>query len=291
MKKLLFLCAATLACSSQASEYEYFPEDCDSGCECSDLVTSLEIGTGYRRDSLKWGYPGFSPGIAIHEKWDGIDIGFIEANSRVLACQKYLLKVDFDYGWSGWENKHHVKLIDYNSAIETKRPESNTKAEVYDISVGIGHQFNLECYPLTFTPLIGWSYNHQKFKAKTFYGRGHHDSRYAWNSGWVGFETAYQFCCPWQVYLDYSFHIGHFHAKIDEFFRNRHKQTYSLGNEVEVGTVYQWCDALFLGLKFNYRDYWAHSKHSTEDAFDGKGHERQTKWNSYSIGVNLGYSF
>src|ERR1700733_754679 len=78
---------------------------CDECCGLFDGNISWDIGTGYRQDNLKWDFPGFSPGESIHERWNNINIAFIETNGKASFCDNYLLKFDFDYGWSGWEKE------------------------------------------------------------------------------------------------------------------------------------------------------------------------------------------
>lgn len=294
MKKWLFLLVTTLAWNSQVSAQGCFIDNCEQSCCGCDLVTTVDVGAGYRQDKLKWVFAGFSPGTAIHEKWNHIRMGYIEANARFVACQNILLKVDLDYAWSGWQNNHHAKLVDYNSASVTNYRKSKSECEAYDISAGLGYRFDLCycCHEFAFTPLVGWSLHHLKFKNHAFYELPKFvHSTYFWNGPWIGFETAYQVCCDWKVYFDYSFHFGKFHTNIHEYFRHRKKEMTTYGNEFEIGTVYQWCDFWFVGLKFNYKNYWTNRSHSIFDQDNDTHHSKFALWHSYMIGVDVGYTF
>jgi hypothetical protein len=285
MKKFIVGFAAALVCSIQGHAGQFYPND------CCDTSISADIGAGYRNDRLKWAFPGFSPGASVRSKWSGIDIGFIEANGRACLPCGYVIKGDFDYGWSGWARDRHLKLVDYNNDTDDRHNE-RTRANVYDISIGVGRQFCCDCLCGTYTPLIGWSYNHQKFTGPSFFHRGEHkSSRYAWNGGWVGFEAEYNLNCSWNLFFDYAFHVGDFEAKVDEFFRHRHRDNTFFGNEVQLKTVYQWSECLDLGFKVNYKSYWTRDRESTYEAHEGGGHRRQTTWNSVAISVDLGRTF
>lgn len=262
-----------------------------------DLAGTLDIGGGYRQDSLKWAYPGFSPGVAIHKKWEEINIGMIEANSRLLVCNHILLKIDFDYGWFGDQKINHVKVIDYNSAEVVER-HFKARGSVYDISGGIGYQFSWCCDTLFFTPLVGWSYYHQTFKAPPFYAEHHSGfktphktSRLYWNGPWVGFETAYRWNCDWQFYVSYEFHGAYYHANFKDFFRDQAKNMKALGNEFEVGGTYQFCNCWWAGLKFNYKNFWTNKRHTAVETFNSEGHSKRVQWFSYFVTLDLGLQF
>lgn len=291
MKIAVYFLAACLVVLPQAASksfgLEFFPE----GSNFLGAGISLDVGAGYRQDKLKWAFPGFSPGVAIHEKWSNINIGFITGTGMVTLCDHYLFKVDADYGWSGDQKSHRATLIDYNSAEVTRRHSSKTEANVYDVSVGFGRQFCNPCFPVVMTPMIGWSYNHQKFDNPSFYSHKRHESKYAWNSGWLGIDFSYQFLCRYAVYLDYAFHIGTFQAKIDEFFRDHTHTRQFHGNEVGAGLGYQICRGWFSALKFNYKSYWTRNNRSATETADGNKHHRRNGWESYSVSVNLGYDF
>lgn len=291
--------------SASACAQSYYSEDCCTDCctecctECCgfDVVATLDIGGGYRQDNLKWAFPGFSPGVAIHKKWKDINIGMIEANARLLACQSYLLKIDFDYGWFGDQKKNDVTIIDFNSD-EVAKHHFKARGSVYDISGGIGYQFNWCCDTISFAPLVGWSYYHQTIKSPPFFAEHYHcyktahkKSTYYWNGPWVGFETAYRWDCDWLFYLSYEFHGAYFHANMKDFFRHQARNKKALGNEVEVGAAYQFCDCWLLGLKFNYKGFWVNKTNSTSDEFDGESHSRRIEWDSYFVTLDVGYSF
>lgn len=291
MKNLSFLLIALLGLSSPLYSGECCYGNYWGGCDWYCENIAVELGVGYRQDNLKWAFNGFSPGESIHESWKDINIGFVEANVRQKFCEDYVLLVDADYGISGWQKKHHVKLIDYNSDATTFRPTTKTKASVYDISIRLGRQICFCCEEITITPQIGWSYNHQKFTNPSFYANKHFESKYSWNTALIGLDIGYQMCCEWSVNVNYAFHTGNFHAKIDEFFRVRGHSVQCFGNEVGAGLFYQPCDDWIYGLKFNYKNFLGHHKSSVTDTFDNDSHRRRPIWNSISVSADIGFNF
>lgn len=284
MKNLCFLLIALLGLSSSAFSGECYDRYC-----CDE--TYVEFGVGYRQDSLKWAFPGFSPGESIHESWKDVNIGFVEVSLEKTLCRDYVLYFDADYGVSGWDKGHHVKLVDYNSDAITNRPTTKTKAQVYDISIRLGHhRFYLDD-TITVTPQLGWSYNHQKFRNPSFYNSNKVDSTYSWNTLLGGFEIAYQICCEWNAKMNYAFHNGYFHAKIDEFFRSRKRHCQCFGNEIGAEITYQPCCDWVYGLKFNYKHFLGHHKSSVHDAFDNSSHRKRPSWDSLSIAATAGFNF
>lgn len=118
MRKIaLTLMASLLSCSAVSA---FWPEATDS---------SLEVGVGYRRDTLEWktsshfnsSYGCSSPsydnsgcnqfcnddfngcnlpgGVNSHLKWKNLNIWQIEANGKYVTCDSLYLRFNADYGW------------------------------------------------------------------------------------------------------------------------------------------------------------------------------------------------
>jgi hypothetical protein len=296
MRKLLILFVLSMMWHSciGATDF-YFNGSNDPCCECN-LVGTFDVGAGYRQDRLRWVFPGPTSGIAIHEKWNHISFAYLEGNARLVAFQRYLLKVDLGYGWSGWQKKHHSKFVNYDTEEETNNRKDTTTGNVYDISAGLGYRLDLSCrcFDFALTPLAGWSFHHLKFKNSPYYDVEQSEklrSTYFWSGPWVGFETVWQVCCPFRVYFDYSFHFGKFHATLNELERSHKKELTAFGNEFEGGAFYEWCDFWVVGLKFVYRDYWSNRYHSIMDYINGKKHSKFARWHSYTITADIGYIF
>lgn len=237
-------------------------------------------------------------------------MGIVETNVQFLACEHWLFKADFNYGW--FDKIKQQKMTGYDFYTSTAiDATSKVKGSVYDISGALGYQFNWDCFRLSVAPLVGWSYYHQHFKNthyfnhlndQAFDARNHY--KFSWNGPWIGFAAAYQVCCEWQFYVDYSFHWSDFRARYHDFSLNTFnenartclahgKSNSAYGNEVTVGTTYQFCENWFLGFKFNYKDFWANNAKTDNRKFDNTAHYRtkNIQWNSYFATVDIGYIF
>lgn len=290
MKNLCFLLTALLGLSSSVFSGECCQDNYWGGCNRLCANGSAELEIGYRQDNLKWAFNGFSPGESIHQSWNDINIGFVGISAEQSFCDD-VIYFDADYGVSGTQKAHHVKLIDYNSEAITFRPTTKTKAQVYDISIRVGRKYRFCCDQLVVTPQLGWSYNHQRFKNPSFYDDTRFSSRYSWNTALLGFDVAYQFCCDWTFDVSYAYHYGYFEARVNEFFRSRSRSKQCFGNEVGAGLYYQPCGDWIYGLKFNYKHYLGYHKGSASDTFDDNSHKRRPSWNSLSLSASVGLNF
>ena len=301
--------------ATQASADMYCYEECCPSVLGFDSVLSFDIGGGYRQDKFQWKtFPVNNPGTVLHEKWKNMEMGIIETNAQFLACDHYLLKFDFDYGWFDKQKHQTITGYDYDTGTVFEYLTSKTRGQVYDLSAAIGYQINLDCYRISVAPLVGWSYYHQRFKNPTYEGlfegvRGeftnvHNKSRYSWNGPWLGFAAAYQICCEWQFYVDYAFHWAELNGKITDLFlagapilgteySTRIRSSNAYGNEVTVGTTYQFCEDWYLGFKFNYKDFWTNKGHLSTEILEvrEKSPLRSTCWQSFFATVDIGYTF
>lgn len=334
MKKQIFLILACLVGAVQV-----FASGCcetDNCCQPSDCCLDFDskltasIGGGLRWDSLDWKSSGvvFGSSESFRQKWKDIKIGLIEADFQFLACEHYLLKGDFDYGWV--YGKNHLSSSDFGSSSGFSSSSSSSgfsskskKGNAYDLSIGLGYQFNFDCYQIAFAPLVGYSYNYLKINrhgvdgpydsfssgsSSSDGGRGH---KFRLSGPWLGFATTYQATCEMLLYLDYAFHWATFRATVDNGFafedssatnfrtNFRSKKTY--GNEVTIGGIYTLCDCWFAGLKFNYKNWFTNKSHHSRSPYDfsfssssssgSDANFRNFNWNTYTITVDVGYTF
>lgn len=308
MKKTLFLALACLSITGSS-----FADDCGGYTDCStdcfgfDSVLTFDIGGGYRNDSMKWKvFPSDNiAGTEIEERWKNIGLGVIEANAQFLACEHYLLKVDFDYGWFTNNGSHHYRL--FNEAGDILDYKAKPRGNAYNLSGGIGYQFNLDCYRVSFAPLVGYSYYQQRFKSRNYHNElvpladdilAHNDYKFRWSGPWVGFALAYQATCELQLYFDYYYHWTRFRGTVKENFVNRLSQfpgnirsNNAYGNEFTVGANYTFCDYWFVGVKFDYKQFCgSHGKSHLDDS-DLTSPLRKLDWKSSTITMDIGYSF
>lgn len=306
MKKHLLL---FLACLS--GTFQGYADDCCynsifSDCLGFDSVLTFDVGGGYRNDNLQWdAFPDFDPGLKIEQKWKNVGMGIIEANAQFLACDHLLIKADFDYGW--FRNSGHQTIKAYQYGFQTTDLKSRVKGNAYDISGGLGYQFNINCLRMSIAPLAGYSYHQQRFKNRNYKNEfepaedefyAHNSYNYRWSGPWVGVALAFNPTCIWQFYFDYAFHWAYFRGSVKERFyeiqpqiRLRSKQCY--GNEFITGAVYNFCDGWSLGFKFNYKQFWGNKGHYEPivHADVEKSPLRNIRWNSYYITATVGYDF
>lgn len=335
MKKQIFLILACLVGAVQVfasgcGETDYCcPTDC---CLDFDSKLTVDVGGGLRWDNLSWKSCGSVYGSSenFRQKWNDIKIGLIEADFQFLACEHYLLKGDFDYGWV--YGKNHLSSSDFgsmdsfgDSSSSSGFSSKSNKGHAYDVSLGVGYQFNWDCYQIAFAPLVGYSYNFLKINRHG--GITPYDStllsssdseistsghKFRLSGPWVGFAATYQATCEMLFYLDYAFHWATFRATVDDGFAlanpsatdfsvsHRSKNTY--GNEVTIGGIYTLCDCWFAGLKFNYKNWYNNKKHhhssspysSSYDVGSSSSDDsslRNFNWNTYIVTVDVGYTF
>ena len=308
MKKHLFLVLASLSMAVHAFGYY----DCGSGgtfcsdCFGFDSVLVFDVGGGYRNDNLKWKlHPNSDPNTKIDEKWKNIGVGTINADAYFLVCEHYLVKANFDYGW--FSKSGHQSFNICNGTAVHHDLKSRTHGRVYDLSGGLGYQFNFDCLHLTLAPLAGYSYDFQLFKNNKYehaetehegFQRLHNKYKYRWGGPWVGAAIAFQPCCDLMFFVDYNFHWANLHADIDEKFdwhkrdaRITSKKAY--GNEYTVGADYLFCDDWMLGLKFNWKQFWASRAHYKAEHHheEGSSSVKDLNWCSYNIALIIGYKF
>lgn len=329
MKKQIFLILACLVGAVQVfasgCDTDYCcPNDC---CLDFDSKLTVDIGGGLRWDNLNWKSRGFDSSERFHQKWNDIKIGLIEANFQFLACEHYLLKGDFDYGWVYGKNHLSSRFgsgsSDFSSDSSSGGGRHAKKGHAYDLSGAIGYQFNWECYQIAFAPLVGYSYNFLKLdrhnrgpyssssSSDSSSGSGGAGNKF-WLSGpWVGFAATYQVTCEILAYVDYAFHWADFHARVEngllfegfsDTLTRKYRSKNAYGNEVTIGGVYTLCDCWFAGLKFNYKNWWTDKKkhhHSSPysssfSSSSGSGGDfnlRDFSWNTYIVTLDIGYTF
>lgn len=302
MKKLLILALTCLTSwqSLAADCYDY----CDNDCLGFDSVLTFDIGGGYRRDDLKWKiYPSINPGRQIEERWQNIGMGIVEANAQFLVCEHFLLKADFDYGW--FTNSGNQRIFGNGGIGESVNIKSRPRGNAYDLSGGLGYQFNFDCARIAFAPLAGYSYHQQRFKSRTYRNElnpiadnslAHNDYKFRWSGPWVGFAAAYQATCQLQLYVDYYYHWARFRGTVKEHFvlgqlPNHLRSNRAYGNQFTVGGVYTFCDYWYVGVKYDYKQFCGHKGSSNVESDDERSALRSLDWKSSRVTLDIGYAF
>lgn len=163
----------------------FLPEATDS---------SLEIGVGYRQDSLEWktksdmtssygsygsygSYDSYYSEISLpyklesKQKWKDLSIWQIEANGKYVTCDSVYLRGNFDYGWitSGksvakdyiTDESEYSGYNSYGSGFEFAKSKAHVSGHVYDAKLALGYQFKLCDDSFSIAPLVGYSWHGQ----------------------------------------------------------------------------------------------------------------------------------
>jgi len=306
MKKKFLLTLACLSLACQSLSADCYDSYCDNDCFGFDSVLTFDVGGGYRRDELKWKtFPSYDPGRQIEERWQNVGIGIIEANAQFLACEHFLLKVDFDYGW--FTKSGSQKYFADGGIQENINYKSTPKGNVYDLSGGLGYQFNFDCTRISFAPLAGYSYHQQRFKSRVYTNvflpasekiLAHNDYKFRWSGPWVGFALAYQASCELQLFVDYYYHWARFRGTVKEHFAfslgglpSHLRSNRAYGNEFRCGGIYTFCDFWYVGVEFDYKQFCGNKGKSIVENIDAVSALRSLDWKSSTLTLNIGYEF
>ncbi len=278
--KLIFLLACivsvTQAYAVNMDDSQCCPCKPDSVSHCCEICPPIDAklwldnGVGWRLDQFKFG----------KMKWKSQNMGLIELDFFLLVDNHYLVNVSGDYA---------------RSFLSTR------KGEVNDISGSLGYLFNLQCYchyPISFSPLLGYSSHHQRYKAQQHHFKNTYDL--TWNGPWVGFAILYDFSKDIHTYFDYQFHWNKFHSKIGEKNDLEHLSFHTNSNDAYCNQVTlaarkkigNW----FLGLRFEYKGFWTeknHRKHRVNDEGIDSLIRRHSNIhvNTYYLASQIGYEF
>lgn len=313
MKKQLLILLTCLIASAHAyaddcnAPAPTFADNCNycwNDCFGFESVFTFDVGGGYRNDSLKWKRSTPNAGEVVQERWNNVGMGIVETNVNFLACEHYLFKVDFDYGYFNRGGHQTYKVI--NDNVLTNSLKSRTSGHVYDLSGGVGYQFNFDCYRVSFAPLAGYSYDYQKFNNRKYSNELAQDDAsttlknkytYRWSGPWLGAAFAYQPCGDILVFFDYAFHWTRLKAKVNENFiagsvPASFRVNDAYGNEFTVGADYLFCDDWLIGVKFNYKNFWGKKgKFHTHSEDIANSNARKLTWVSYNVTLDIGYKF
>ncbi len=319
MKNVIKILIAALVGTVSLNGADVIYSNASKDCFGFDAVLTYDIGGGYRQDNLKLTAfptpPPNMPAEEFHLKWNNLEMGVVETNAQFLACDHYLVKMDFDFGWFTNENGHQTtKSIEIDTDILDQYLKSPTQGRVYDISGAIGYQFNWCCFRYALTPLLGYSYHYQNLTNRKFTNVLNPDqnpnlktnARYRWRGATLGFTATAQVCPEWLWYFTYEFHWLRFRGVIDEWMnRDTPSETKLVvdqkcngahGNEFILGTMYQFCDDWFLGFKVDYKNFWGNKGSFTVEtvlphSVSPSQPFHNLRWNSLIITMDVGYIF
>lgn len=308
-KFFLTVMASLLSCSAA---YAFWPEATDS---------SLEIGVGYRQDSLKWrtghsgsgsncgscyndyqGDYGSQGGYERHRhfrselKWRDLQICEIEARGYYVTCDNLYLRAHGDYGWITSGKNHDKDFVGFGGGSEREfsRSSSRVKGHVYDLNVAIGYQFKLCDCSLSIAPLVGYSWNGQHFHDHHL--KHHCSSEYTCNDPsyyyTCEFTEARSRCCDesYSYYTPCQESYSGCNDSCDYSYGGNHSRynTRWIGPFIGFDFDYRfWCDwSLFGDYEFHWAEYHARGRWDLRQDLC-KGFRHHSK-NAYGQVIDIG---
>lgn len=264
------------------------------------------------------------------EKFKDLDIFTLGLEIKALIPCWIYGRGNVDYGWICGEHDRDEYKVEIQGSggnlrtgavtfPETDRALTHRRVRgkyVADLSAAFGYPFEFFCSKLMIAPIVGYSYNEQKLHSRYHqsisfplpntsafesnfpvpqlvnFDDVYRKVRAAWWGPFVGFDIDYLVGCGWKVYGEFEYHFGtaklstrtHFSEASSNavgagFFHESHRKR-AHGVNLRIGTNYLfWCNWL-LGLHVDYKNW--RSTHGSDTHLD---------WQSYGVGVDLGYSF
>lgn len=286
----------TLTCSSAA--FAFLPEVADA---------TFDLGVGFRRDRLSWEtkenhssstseLDSISPSVGYSSRldWKRLNIWQVEAKTKVLLCDDVYFRAYADYGWiTSGKNTATDRCSINDVSSECFRSDSNTRGQVYDVSLGIGYQFKMCDDSFSLTPVLGYSWEGQHLRDRNeeigsssssslssvrssesytdsyssiSYSSGSssgsgNSTRYntRWNGPWLGFDIDYRLGCDWVLFGTYEYHWATYHAHANWAFQMHalngfnHRASNAHGQVVSLGARWDFCDCWTVSLAAEYQ--------------------------------------
>lgn len=271
-KKLLTIILCVLSFANSYAVDFIDPGSYQNPCECCcppiEGKAWLDFGNGWRQDQFKFG----------RSKCKTQNIGKLDLDAVFLVGQHFMFQVSGEYGRS----------------LFTPR-----KSEVCDATFNFGYFFSTDCMgemlsKVSVSPLVGFGCHHQLFKAR--YSGYRSNYRFTWNGPSFGFALTYLYDEKTYAYFDYQFQWDRFRARVsDHVFEDRFlfhvKNSNAYGNQVTFGAIRKVFGNFYLGLKFQYKGFWANRSHGADSGLEQHVGHVDMNWNSYYLSSLIGYEF
>lgn len=292
-----------------------------------NIVSDVELSTGYRQDNLHWSIadPSGTPNILSELQWKNIQIWEVQAQARVLFQDVLYMRGMADYGRIyGGHNQDSDYAGDHKTLEFSRSRADSNKGEVFDFSGGVGLLLGLECWgsDLKLYPLVGYSLNEQHFRDhngrllinSAFSELGdelplgdlgpipglHSNYRAKWEGPWAGIDAYLPLSCgETEVFGTFEYHrvryhgTAHWNLRTDfvRDFQQSAKQGY--GFYGSAGFTHRiWCNS-FIGVTGSYT--WMNSRHGKDKTYLATGTEttrfNEAIWQSWSVLANFGVAF
>jgi hypothetical protein len=271
-----------------------------------ELENYFDMSGGYRFDRLSTKLSQHRSNIKVKN----IRIEEIGAKGRYTFYNDMYIRGSTYYG--------NVMGGDYRETSVSKRDSvSLTKAHAHkgiaeDTNVGLGYLYSVN-QNFGVGAIGGWTYNrlslkmhHAKTHGHTDHARNRLKYKNRWNGPWLGIDFMYRYC-NFSLDAGYEYHWAHWHAewKLKDrdhphVFSDRRQSKDANGRVGYIEGRWDFCPCWNIGLGLKAQDWLAdhgrmRRKAKNESSLGlSKGEiakVKQTKWVSYSVTVDLGYTF
>jgi hypothetical protein len=294
----------------------------------SAATTSLELGVGYRQDSISWDVKergALNPRSRINLHFKDLEIVLLDAKVKsTFGCSESYVRAEFDYGWVvdgkcreqfESERRHHntAHFLHHRGYVEKgeyldivlHNDVKNGNSFVWDFDIAFAAPFDLWCNSgFKLAPAVGFALNSQQLRVKdrvsncdisvprcdrqNFNIDGH-------RSGNSKFRT--QFWGPW-VGFDFTFvseDCWNLYGEFElHFGRARRHRDSNLGNDYfdnYTRTKYFWGPLLKVGANYIFCENWFLDASLQYSKYFSDANRDHFDWASGAIRLDLGYLF
>lgn len=260
-------------------------------------VSALEMGAGYRQDTLEWSEElKNSEHTNAEEKWK-VDLLQVSAKKEYLLLQYLYGRLEGNYAWIKTGEKKFGQMLFSTDPFPRKGwTKAHSEGHAYDLSCAVGARCPVFSGGFI-TPLAGYSYSVQNFKDGHFRSAENTvipadvacASRYQWSGPWLGTRIFYQ-GMGLIIFGEYQYHWGSYHSKIDEYFQRGSEKddkshAHSQGQEISLGICYNMLSCFSIGVVGNYKCWRGQGGDSGVDC------RQHIDWKSASASVVAGVQF
>jgi hypothetical protein len=288
-----------------------------SGMVSADTY-GLQMGIGYRQDSLQWKIKDLgevNPHSESNIHFKDLEIVVLGAKFKgMLGCSVYN-RTSFDYGWIVDGNvreeftvadRRKVNHFDHNGVLSEgsySKTVFHNKAKgnsyVWDLDIGFGIPYHCGCDGFQIAPMIGFTYDREQIKihshecnlanpssssSSSESGKGSNSYRASWWGPYLGLDFSYTTHNCWNVFGEFEINLGSVERNRNsviggDYFQSYHRSKFFWGTTIRLGTNYIVCENWYLEAALGYK-YWV-----------SNDHRDYLRLSSGTIRVDAGYLF
>lgn len=280
----------------------------------------LDLGTGYRCDTLNWNISGgkSGPNILSELKWKHLKSWESFLKLKIALPFKMYFRFYGDYGkiFSG-HNKDTDYLGNHRTQPFSLSYSQANRGEVFDFSFGLAKLYTFLRGKLMIAPAFGFSHHEQHLRMihgdlvldifnpdqKGPLDRLHNNYRAQWYGPWIGLDINYPLTCSWELFGGYEYHwsfyrgSGHWNLRTD-FLGDFEHAGYARGSFLLLGSYCKFSPSCCLSVLTKYQIMRLRNGCDTTFFLDEFGHSKkaetrlnQVNWQTFSLLFLLAYSF